>query len=975
MADSTDTGAVMGDFDYEAEPQVELPDHNGRWGLTYKGYTPSRSMGGRHDWEIGPTSAPETFNESNLGRNFTIHYDPNRAHVEWDEHEGQRLRPYAVVHGSDKLTDLAGGDKHPGHLFRGMSDEEFQEAKQRGHFQSKGDWNLGGTQEGRTYFTPSLGTAEHYSNGYAPMGFRPTFDKPAHVIGIPDQPENPDYQREQGGHEVGVKGQIPFDSLTHHWTGHAAAIRPGTLDVRDNGWGEPDKPFMGMQPSVDVQWEPGEALKRQARNLIELYAGVEDYQGGHQAPANDGYNVPAHNLEGYDDEDWANSHTAGQSSLESRIAKPSEDSGINHEVDSAWLSNGFDSIKDGIRDGGARAITNGYSGPPQGPEGTGWRLQRLLRDNKNPAGHDIIGGELVSRAVHGEPTTKPLWRGASHDPEHLASLQPGHSITLPLSSFTPRYDAAKRYAQPSEENWASGDRPENGKPVIYRLEPGAKAARLSPHPEHNPDDEHVAFGDFRVTSVTPDKSWRGNGPTEIGLQHKSLEPTGSWSYTGQHTASASYAALPTDGEQLGLFDEPQRRALSWDEIGHRHPEPYGEEADGFGIGDAANFLAHDRADDPQAESSSVDDLGFHQQMVHPRHIDFHPSEPGDSRVQRAMQGYRETPEKMPPLALVQRHGIYHVADGHHRAEAASKLDMPVKAYVAQSPFPSEPFSEGHSGATFGAVPVPSQHTAGLNGELPEGLHMVHQPAPTPWDVSRVHAYLPGQDDPVGRIEWGHDNTIKGINVHPDHQRRGIGKALLEHARQISPGLLHSNVLTDQGRAWAQSDPDFEHTQSKFGSVIEAVNDDIEDILNLIGPGVKPAESAPDQPETDWNAKEQNAYRQTPDDSSTAHLWLPTHVLDHYREHDREPSEALQDSIFREGVKQPVRISTDGTHALLHEGNHRLAAAKSQGIRHLPVQVTLDPEVHSNGGRPPQKMEPMLGNWVTDNAHRLNSMWD
>jgi hypothetical protein len=63
---------------------------------------------------------------------------------------------------------------------------------------------------------------------------------------------------------------------------------------------------------------------------------------------------------------------------------------------------------------------------------------------------------------------------------------------------------------------------------------------------------------------------------------------------------------------------------------------------------------------------------------------------------------------VPPLVLVHRHGVYQVADGHHRAAGAKAAGAAsVPAYVAYSPHEDEPFSDGSSGPFHGAAKSPA----------------------------------------------------------------------------------------------------------------------------------------------------------------------------------------------------------------------------------------------------------------------------
>jgi ribosomal protein S18 acetylase RimI-like enzyme len=68
----------------------------------------------------------------------------------------------------------------------------------------------------------------------------------------------------------------------------------------------------------------------------------------------------------------------------------------------------------------------------------------------------------------------------------------------------------------------------------------------------------------------------------------------------------------------------------------------------------------------------------------------------------------------------------------------------------------------------------------------------------------VVAYL--GNTPVGSIEVSPRGEILDINVEPAHQRKGIATALLAEARKYGT-VVHSEVRTDDGEAWARSTGD------------------------------------------------------------------------------------------------------------------------------------------------------------------------
>ncbi len=114
----------------------------------------------------------------------------------------------------------------------------------------------------------------------------------------------------------------------------------------------------------------------------------------------------------------------------------------------------------------------------------------------------------------------------------------------------------------------------------------------------------------------------------------------------------------------------------------------------------------------------------------------------------------------------------------------------------------------------------SRVTAGLRGDLPEGLTFVDGgpgdlPEDYPWRAAtsgehEIRAILNGKV--IGQIMWlTHVNPVAGIKVGHisragvmgDYQRRGIASEMLRRARAIDPTVHHSHTLTDEGKAWSE----------------------------------------------------------------------------------------------------------------------------------------------------------------------------
>lgn len=218
---------------------IDLPEDDGRWL-----YREIEVDGSYHNFEKIPAAYPEKATFTNkLGKETTVYYDPKVSiPVKDDSYQG-----YSNPLSENKISDL----KPPeGLIWRGMSKEEYEISVARGYFESTGSYNVGGeSQAGKTYFSTSTDQASNYATWFAPPEYKPTFDHPAYVIGIPDDPK---LLREQGT-EVGVPGKISIKSVNQVYEARPFEITPGSQGAQRT-WSDDWEKAGGSQANIKVYW-------------------------------------------------------------------------------------------------------------------------------------------------------------------------------------------------------------------------------------------------------------------------------------------------------------------------------------------------------------------------------------------------------------------------------------------------------------------------------------------------------------------------------------------------------------------------------------------------------------------------------------------------------------------------------------------------------------------------------------------------
>lgn len=107
------------------------------------------------------------------------------------------------------------------------------------------------------------------------------------------------------------------------------------------------------------------------------------------------------------------------------------------------------------------------------------------------------------------------------------------------------------------------------------------------------------------------------------------------------------------------------------------------------------------------------------------------------------------------------------------------------------------------------------------------------------------------------------------------------------------------------------------------------------------------------------------YQETP----RIDLKVPVEVMEYYRVFPQPVvDDALVADIVTNGIREPLRIITDGTRAVLRDGHHRLAAMRKKDITtSLPVHVVPNwlGNLYVDEFTPPD-VEPVLGRWLANN---------
>ena len=197
-----------------------------------------------HEYAIVPKTLPAGIQDSPSGLRDHVWFDPAFAEVTTNVDGRPQVTPKAGL-----LTDIT-EESEPGMLYRGLSFAEWEEAKRTGVVKSSGDYNLGETQRGLTYFSTDIAQAANYASGFAPWQYKPSFGRPAIVIKVQD-PGNAHRTTET---ERGVPTEVRLADIRTVYEGHPYMIAPGGIDFYRNYTG-PYNEGSRHSPSVWNVWK------------------------------------------------------------------------------------------------------------------------------------------------------------------------------------------------------------------------------------------------------------------------------------------------------------------------------------------------------------------------------------------------------------------------------------------------------------------------------------------------------------------------------------------------------------------------------------------------------------------------------------------------------------------------------------------------------------------------------------------------
>lgn len=205
-------------------------------------------------------------------------YDPKYAQV---DPETKRVKPIDPL-----IWETSPDGREDGFIFRGMSYEEYQKSMKQGHFESRGDYNLGDEQVGLTYYSKDKSQASAYASGFAPWQYAPTPSRPGVMVKIKD-PGNHVTVAGTGEDEVGIRGKVGIDQIADVYFAHPISFSAGDQEIRNDRYsGNKDYTAgssSGYSPSVRWDHEDVNVKKQESLAMGTDFSTILKFNPNHDA--------------------------------------------------------------------------------------------------------------------------------------------------------------------------------------------------------------------------------------------------------------------------------------------------------------------------------------------------------------------------------------------------------------------------------------------------------------------------------------------------------------------------------------------------------------------------------------------------------------------------------------------------------------------------------------------------------------------
>lgn len=210
--------------------------------------------------------------KSGFGENEFIEFEvvpkgvdvPKKTYSYTDEY-GKKV---TVVDTSSKKVDFGkkkGLEDIPqkeGLVYRGMSHQEYENAKKKGYFKSREKYNLG-YQEGLTFGSKDPETAQVYASGFAPIHKTPTPEHKGKVVAFKENKNwlGPGEASDKGrdfiitGQERAHEGPIPFSQVEEVYELEPERFQTGSIEIVKDRMHEHPREGSRRSPSMYGKWK------------------------------------------------------------------------------------------------------------------------------------------------------------------------------------------------------------------------------------------------------------------------------------------------------------------------------------------------------------------------------------------------------------------------------------------------------------------------------------------------------------------------------------------------------------------------------------------------------------------------------------------------------------------------------------------------------------------------------------------------